>query len=98
MARSDSSWLPGATDLDWIESAAAPLNPVFEEIEAAAREPRVPILDRSSGRVLAVLAASRPRIVEIGTAYGYSTLHMALAQPAGGSIVTIDPDTDRTTR
>ena len=48
--------------------------------------------------MLAALAAGRSRIVEVGTAYGYSTLWMALSQPAGGSIVTIDPDRERTDR
>ena len=32
----------------------------------------------------------------MGTAFGYSTLWMALAQPAGGTIVTLDPDRSRT--
>jgi predicted O-methyltransferase YrrM len=36
------------------------------------------------------------RILEIGTAYGYSTLWMALAQPPAGRIWTIDPARDRT--
>jgi predicted O-methyltransferase YrrM len=36
------------------------------------------------------------RILEIGTAYGYSTLWMALAMPPAGQIWTIDPDTERT--
>jgi caffeoyl-CoA O-methyltransferase len=56
----------------------------------------VPILDRSSGRVLSILAADRRSIVEIGTAYGYSTLWMALGQPPDGRIVTVDPDRSRT--
>ena len=56
----------------------------------------IPIVSRRSGRVLQVLAADRQRIVEVGTAIGYSTLWMALGQPAGGTIVTIDPDTSRT--
>jgi caffeoyl-CoA O-methyltransferase len=93
-------YVPDAVDAAYIEAAAAPVHPVFAAIEAAAWavEPRVPILDRAAGRVLAVLAAGRPRIVEVGTAFGYSTLWMALAQPADGTIVTIDPDTARTTR
>ncbi|MGH2466800.1 MAG: O-methyltransferase, partial [Candidatus Limnocylindrales bacterium] len=33
-----------------------------------------------------------------GTAYGYSTLWLALGQPGGGTIVTIDPDRSRTDR
>ena len=46
--------------------------------------------------MLAVLAGGRRRIVEVGTAYGYSTLWLALGQPADGTIVTIDPDRERT--
>jgi caffeoyl-CoA O-methyltransferase len=58
--------------------------------------PRVPIVDRDTGRVLSVLAGDRRRIIEVGTAYGASTLWMALGQPADGTIVTIDPDSERT--
>lgn len=92
----DDAWAPGERDLAWIESASRPIHPVLAAIEVAAAPNRIPILDRASGRVLAVLAAGCSRIVEVGTAYGYSTLWMALAQPAGGSIVTIDPDRART--
>jgi caffeoyl-CoA O-methyltransferase len=94
----DRSWLPNERDLDWIESIAAPIHPALLAIETAAAPDRIPILDRDSGRVLATYAAGRRRIVEIGTAYGYSTLWMALAQPADGTIVTIDPDRGRTNR
>jgi predicted O-methyltransferase YrrM len=48
--------------------------------------------------MLGILAAGRRRVVEVGTAIGYSTLWMALAVPEGGTIVTIDPDRDRTGR
>jgi caffeoyl-CoA O-methyltransferase len=98
MQRKD--YVPDAVDVAYIEAVAAPVHPVFTAIEAAAWavEPHVPILDRAAGRVLAVLAAGRPRIVEVGTAFGYSTLWMALAQPPDGTIVTIDPDTGRTAR
>jgi caffeoyl-CoA O-methyltransferase len=34
----------------------------------------------------------------VGTAIGYSTLWLALGQPADGTIVTIDPDSARTMR
>jgi len=96
----DRGWLAGERDVDWIEELAAPLLPVQEAIEAAATEggQRVPIVDRDSGRVLAALAAGRRRIVEVGTAYGYSTLWLALGQGADGTIVTIDPDRSRTDR
>ena len=36
------------------------------------------------------------RILELGTAFGYSTLWMAMALPPAGRIWTIDPDSERT--
>ena len=99
MVKSDSSWWPGRPDYDWIESTGRPPHPVFVEMEEAASGIKsIPILSRDSGRVLAVLAANRRRIIEFGTAIGYSTLWMALGMPADGRIVTIDPDASRTGR
>jgi caffeoyl-CoA O-methyltransferase len=94
--KNDRSWLPGATELDWIESLMPPLPEALVAIEAAAAPDHIPIVDRDSGRALAALAAGRRRIVEVGTAYGYSTLWLAIGQPADGRIVTIDPDRART--
>ena len=94
--KNDKRWVPGAREMRWIEGLTMPLLPALEAIEVAAAPDRIPILDRDSGRVLAALAAGRRRIVEVGTAYGYSTLWMALGQPADGTIVTIDPDRART--
>jgi caffeoyl-CoA O-methyltransferase len=91
-------WIPGRADREWIESLSEPPHPVLFEMERLADRAGVPILDRASSRVLAVLATDRRRIVEVGTAIGYSTLWMALAQPADGHIVTIDPDPVRTNR
>ena len=94
--RSDGSWSPGQADLDWIESLASPINPALAAMERDAAPTRIPILDRDAGRVLSALASDRRRICEVGTAIGYSTLWMALGQPADGHIVTIDPDAERT--
>jgi caffeoyl-CoA O-methyltransferase len=94
--KDDRGWIPDATDIDWIESIARPVVPALAAIETAAEPEHVPIVDRDAGRVLSVLAGGRRRIVEVGTAYGYSTLWLALGQPAGGTIVTIDPDRERT--
>jgi len=96
MSKADRSWIPDAVDLDWIESLARPLPASLAAIEAAAGPNDIPIVDRDAGRVLSVLAGSRRRIVEVGTAYGYSTLWLALGQAADGTIVTIDPDRGRT--
>ena len=96
MGKNDRDWIPDGVDLDWIESMAPPLPAALAAIEAAAEPLGIPIVDRDSGRVLSVLAGGRQRIVEVGTAYGYSTLWMALGQPPDGTIVTIDPDRERT--
>ena len=96
--KGDRGWIPGEADVDWIESIAPPLSKAQEAIETAARDPRVPIVDRDAGRALSVLAGGRRRIVEVGTAFGYSTLWLALGQPDDGTIVTIDPDRERTDR
>jgi predicted O-methyltransferase YrrM len=98
MATSERGWSPGPVDLDWIEGAARPPHDVFLEMEQAAGPESIPILDRASGRVLATLAVGRRRIVEVGTAIGYSTLWLALGQGPEGHIVTIDPDRTRTDR
>src|SRR4029078_13420348 len=78
------------------ESIAADLPPALAAIEDAAQPKGIPIVDRDAGRVLSVLAGGRRRSVEVGTAYGFSTLWLSLGQPADGSIVTIDPDLERT--
>jgi len=96
--KSDRSWLPNDTDLDWIESVGAEPHPVLVAMEAAAEPEGIPILDRHSGRVLSTLAVGRRRIVEVGTAIGYSTLCLALGSGPEGRIATIDPDRERTGR
>ena len=90
----------GERDLDYIEEVGPDVHPILKAIEADAEagSQRIPILDRSSGRVLAALVAGRQRIVEVGTAIGYSTLWMALAVVPDARIVTIDPDESRTAR
>lgn len=89
-------YIPSATDRAWIEATAAPIDPALAAIEAAAEPDDIPILDRESGRVLTVLASGRHRIVEVGTAYGYSTLCLALGAAPDATIVTLDPDRSRT--
>lgn len=96
MSKDDRGWIPDRTDVDWIESNAAPLPAGLAELEKAGEAANIPIVSRDAGRVLQVLAAGRRRIVEVGTAYGYSTAWLALGQPPGGTIVTIDPDKSRT--
>jgi len=91
-------YIPDATEIAFIDSLAPTPHPVLLEMAYEAERDRIPILDPASGRILAALAAGRVRIVEVGTAIGYSTLCMALAQPPAGTIVTLDPDVGRTDR
>jgi caffeoyl-CoA O-methyltransferase len=96
MSKDDQTWIPDRIDVDWIESIAAPLPPALAALETAGEAANIPIVSRDAGRVLSVLAGGRKRIVEVGTAYGFSTLWLALGQPADGHVVTIDPDRSRT--
>ncbi len=73
-------------DLEYLEGVHPPLGPVLEEMLSIGRSEGVPI------------ALAPKRVVEIGTAIGFSTLWMASALPPGGRIDTIDPDRARTDR
>src|SRR3954449_4668387 len=70
---------------------------VMAEMEALAERDGIPIVHWETGRLLAVLvAALRPaRVLEVGTAIGYSTLHMAEALHDDGVIVTLERDPER---
>jgi caffeoyl-CoA O-methyltransferase len=87
-------------DLEYIESLFGSLSPVFAKMDAEGGKESIPIVSTSVGRALFVLvrATAAKRIVEVGTAIGYSALWMALALPKDGRIVTIDPDRERTDR
>ena len=87
-------------DLQYLEGVHAPLGPVLEEMLKTGRAEGVPIVSPASGRLLRVLvtALAPKRVLEIGTAIGFSTLWMASALRAGGRIDTIDPDRSRTDR
>ena len=82
----------------YLEGAHADPHPLLLELEQHGRKDGIPIVPRETGRLLSTLvhAMQANRILEIGTAYGYSTLWMALAQPPVGTIWTIDPDVVRT--
>jgi predicted O-methyltransferase YrrM len=70
---------------------------VLDEIarDGAARD--LPLVDREVGVLLAVLARAvgARRILEIGTATGYSGIWLARALPPGGVLITLEIDRDR---
>lgn len=82
----------------YLENVHPDPHPLLLELEQHGRKDGIPIVSRETGRLLSTIvhAMQATRILEIGTAYGYSTLWMALAQPLVGKIWTIDPDVERT--
>jgi predicted O-methyltransferase YrrM len=68
---------------------------VMAEMEALAQRDSIPIVHWETGRLLASLCrATDPRVLEVGTAIGYSALHMAQALRSGG-VVTLEQDPAR---
>jgi predicted O-methyltransferase YrrM len=68
---------------------------VMAEMEAVADRDSVPIVFWETGRLLASLCrALDPVVLEVGTAIGYSALHMA-EQLSEGRVVTLEIDPDR---
>jgi predicted O-methyltransferase YrrM len=71
-------------------------SPVMREMEELAARDGIPIVHWETGRFLAiqVRALGPVQVLEVGTAIGYSTLHMA-EQLGRGKIVTIERDPER---
>jgi predicted O-methyltransferase YrrM len=68
---------------------------VMAALEAVAERDSVPIVHWETGRFLATLCrALDPAVLEVGTAIGYSGLHMA-EQLRDGRLVTLELDPDR---
>ena len=68
---------------------------VMREMEEHAERDSVPIVEWETGRLLAVLCrVLDPVVLEVGTAIGYSTLHMA-EQLRRGRVVTLERDLER---
>jgi predicted O-methyltransferase YrrM len=70
-------------------------SPVMREMEQHAEREGIPIVHWETGRLLAVLCrVLDPVVLEVGTAIGYSTLHMA-EQLERGRVVTLERDPER---
>jgi predicted O-methyltransferase YrrM len=85
-------------DLAYLTRLHREPSPLLLELEQHGLREGIPIVDRAAGRFLSALVhcMQANRVLELGTAYGYSTLWMALALPPAGRIWTIDPDMHRT--
>jgi caffeoyl-CoA O-methyltransferase len=83
---------------DYLYRIAAPRDPLLEKMEEYADSHAVPIIGPLVGRLLYNLAkaSQSKKILEIGTAIGYSGIWLARAvAPLQGSVTTIDLDPER---
>ncbi len=91
----------GAIVPDAIERYLAGLNrfgsPVLDDIARANAERGLPLIDAEVGVLLRVLAiaSGAKRILEIGTAIGYSGIWLAGALPADGMLLTMEMKDER---
>jgi predicted O-methyltransferase YrrM len=81
---------------DYLEGVRPERSELMQEMEALADRDSVPIVDWETGRLLATLVAALDpaAVLEVGTAIGYSTLHMA-EQLRRGKIWTLERDQTR---
>jgi len=86
---------------DAVEQYLAGLNqlgdPVLRELERAGKEQKLPLIDAEVGALLRVLATTigAARILEIGTAIGYSGIWLAGALPPHGMLLTMELKPER---
>ena len=86
---------------DAVERYLASLNrvsdPLLQEIAREGQDRNLPLVDAEVGALLRVLAMAvrATRILEIGTAIGYSGIWMAGALPEGGMLLTMEVDDQR---
>src|SRR6202171_5052482 len=86
---------------DAIERYLAGLNhagrPVLDDIARGNESRGLPLFDARVGALLRVLATAigASRILEIGTAIGYSGIWLAGALPANGMLLTLEMNEDR---
>ena len=74
-------------------------HPVLDRIREEGHAHGVPIVDPLTGALLHALTrmSGATRVLEIGTAIGYSTVWLATALPAAGLLVTLERDQARAT-
>ncbi|MFC1707682.1 O-methyltransferase [Planctomycetota bacterium] len=78
----------------YLEGFLSAPDELLARLEAEARAERIPIVPPETGAFLELLTrATKPeRVLEVGTAIGYSTIRMARALPPWGNLDTIEVD------
>jgi len=80
--------------LEYLERLAPRREALFKEMEAYALENDVPIVGPHVGALLHIIAkmSNAKKILELGTAIGYSGTWLAKALPSDGKLITIEWD------
>lgn len=83
--------------LDYLGKMINQEDPLLKEMEEYARNHHIPVIQRESGRLLEVLCAlSKPeKVLEVGTAIGYSAIQFARMMAMTGIVDTIELDENR---
>jgi predicted O-methyltransferase YrrM len=86
--------------LDYLAAHRHLPHPELDVVAAEGHADGLPIVDPQTGALLhaLILAAGARRVLEIGTAIGYSGLWIATALPADGVLITLERDAARATK
>jgi caffeoyl-CoA O-methyltransferase len=86
---------------NYFRTLIPPRDALMMELEAQAEKENIPIIGPVAGELLYILAAATKskRILELGTAIGYSALYLARAcEPVDGLVVTFENNGDMAAR
>jgi predicted O-methyltransferase YrrM len=83
--------------IDYVNGLRGLPHPQLDVIAAAGRAQGLPIVDQQTGALLHLLThvMGATRVLEIGTAIGYSGLWIASALPINGMLITLERDQSR---
>jgi predicted O-methyltransferase YrrM len=81
----------------YLEALHGPVDPLLEAIRAEGLAAGLPLVEPDTARLLRslVIATGAKKILEIGTAIGYSALWMAQALPPDGQLISLEIDSSR---
>ena len=82
---------------DYLQSLQQPFSPFLEALYERARERQIPVVRReTAGLLKTMIQLKKPgRILEIGTAVGFSALLMAEEMPEEASLITLEKSEER---
>lgn len=86
--------------VDYLTTLRRSPHPELDLIAAEGRAAGVPIVDPQTGALLHAMTRARgaTRVLEIGTAIGYSATWIATALPSNGTLISLERDADRAAR